>query len=96
MVTIMLKSRTLNHGHCGGSSISIANLANGGGDCGGREDGDSDNNNNNNNPNGRLGPIINSFSLAGFRPAKHFNRAQAMRSLRSVAFRSFRPFRYRK
>lgn len=94
MVTVMLKAaRTSNHGHCGGSSLSIANLANG---DGGRDDGDGDTNNNNNHPNGRLGPIINGFSLASFRPAKHFNRAQAMRSLRSVAFRSFRPFRYRK
>ncbi|XP_055534146.1 uncharacterized protein LOC129723760 [Wyeomyia smithii] len=59
------------------------------------------NNNNNNNGGGGgtgrlMGPLINGLSLAGFRPAKHFNRAQAMRSLRSVAFRSFRPFRYRK
>nr|XP_019552296.2 uncharacterized protein LOC109422118 [Aedes albopictus] len=108
MVTVMLKSRSSSHGHCGGSSISITNLTNGsagggGGGGGGGGDGsagdvDRDNNNHNNNhhQNGRLGPIINGFSLASFRPAKHFNRAQAMRSLRSVAFRSFRPFRYRK
>lgn len=94
MVTVMLKSRTSNHGHCANSSISITNLTNGTlGESGGGDNDDSDTNNNNN---GHLAPIINSFSLASFRPAKHFNRAQAMRSLRSVAFRSFRPFRYRK
>lgn len=94
MVTMMLRTRASGHSHCS-SGISITNISGcpeGGG--GGGEDG-SDTNNNNNNNNG-LGPIINSFSLANFRPAKHFNRAQAMRSLRSVAFRSFRPFRYRK
>lgn len=95
MVTVMLRTRNLGHNHCNGSlaSISITNISTAGYPDG-AEDG-SDTNNNHNNNNG-LGPIINSFSLANFRPAKHFNRAQAMRSLRSVAFRSFRPFRYRK
>ncbi|EDS45132.1 conserved hypothetical protein [Culex quinquefasciatus] len=107
MVTVMLRTRASGHSHCGGGSsaaISITNISNAGGypdgglgGGGGGDDGsDTNNNNNNNNNNNGLGPIINSFSLANFRPAKHFNRAQAMRSLRSVAFRSFRPFRYRK
>lgn len=102
MVTVMLRTRNLGHSHCGGSSasISITNISSGGysdgGGGGGSDDGSDTNNNHNNNNNNGLGPIINSFSLANFRPAKHFNRAQAMRSLRSVAFRSFRPFRYRK
>ena len=93
MVTVMLRTRNLGHSHCGGSSasISITNISSGGHPDGGDDGSDTNNNNNNG-----LGPIINSFSLANFRPAKHFNRAQAMRSLRSVAFRSFRPFRYRK
>uniref|UniRef100_A0A8D8JGG0 UDP-N-acetylglucosamine--peptide N-acetylglucosaminyltransferase 110 kDa subunit n=1 Tax=Culex pipiens TaxID=7175 RepID=A0A8D8JGG0_CULPI len=106
MVTVMLRTRASGHSHCGGGSsaaINITNISNNaggypdGGLGGGGDDGsDTNNNNNNNNNNNGLGPIINSFSLANFRPAKHFNRAQAMRSLRSVAFRSFRPFRYRK
>ncbi|XP_058831457.1 uncharacterized protein LOC131690027 [Topomyia yanbarensis] len=97
MVTVMLKSRGSSHGHCSSSAISIASLGTAAGDGSLGEDPANDNNNNNNNGPGRLmGPLINGFSLAAFRPAKHFNRAQAMRSLRSVAFRSFRPFRYRK
>lgn len=103
MVTVMLRTRNNSgHSHCGGSSssaISITNISGGcpeGGGTGGFGEDGSDTNNNHNNNNNGLGPIINSFSLANFRPAKHFNRAQAMRSLRSVAFRSFRPFRYRK
>lgn len=103
MVTVMLRTRNNSgHSHCGGgssSAISITNISGGcpeGGGTGGFGEDGSDTNNNHNNNNNGLGPIINSFSLANFRPAKHFNRAQAMRSLRSVAFRSFRPFRYRK
>lgn len=107
MVTVMLKTRHSSYGF-GTSAMSITNLSSSSSGSNGYLDGDypndSSDSNNNNNSNGihhnagagRLGPIINSFSLANFRPAKHFNRAQAMRSLRSVAFRSFRPFRYRK
>ncbi|XP_058444888.1 uncharacterized protein LOC131426285 [Malaya genurostris] len=92
MVTVMLKTRGSSHGHCNSSALNIAGSGAGDGAFG-----DDAANDNNNNSTGRLmGPLINGFSLAGFRPAKHFNRAQAMRSLRSVAFRSFRPFRYRK
>lgn len=108
MVTIMLKTRNSSHGHSNSSAISITSLIGGsttGGDSYSDEStGDESNNStnnlngtNNNDGTGRLmGPFINGLSLAGFRPAKHFNRAQAMRSLRSVACRSFRPFRYRK
>lgn len=112
MVAVMLKTRSSGHSHCSSAiSITNISSSGGvpgtsdGGYANGVSDDTSDSNNNNNNSNGgahpnngnsRLGPIINSFSLANFRPAKHFNRAQAMRSLRSVAFRSFRPFRYRK
>lgn len=98
MVTVMLRTRNNSgHSHCGSgnSAISITNISGGCPEGGGGSGEDGSDTNNNNNNNG-LGPIINSFSLANFRPAKHFNRAQAMRSLRSVAFRSFRPFRYRK
>ncbi|XP_055599784.1 uncharacterized protein LOC129748991 [Uranotaenia lowii] len=81
MVTVMLKNRSTGFGYgLYGSDAS--------------ETGDG--NNNNSNQHNGLVPIMNGFSLGSFRPAKHFNRAQAMRSLRSVAFRSFRPFRYRK
>ncbi|XP_053696152.1 uncharacterized protein LOC128743573 [Sabethes cyaneus] len=111
MVCFMLKTRSSSHGHSSNSSaISITNLIGGGttvvcdsysedtpGDDTNNLNGSNHNNNNNDGTGGRLmGPLINGLSLAGFRPAKHFNRAQAMRSLRSVAFRSFRPFRYRK
>lgn len=100
MVTIMLKTRSASHSHCS-SAINITNISASNGtaalvDSAGEDTSDNNNNSTNNNNNNGLGPIINGFSLAGFRPAKHFNRAQAMRSLRSVAFRSFRPFRYRK
>ncbi|XP_055616364.1 tetratricopeptide repeat protein 17-like [Toxorhynchites rutilus septentrionalis] len=85
MVSLMLRSRSSGSGFFSSPSYFSSN-----GGC--KEEPAA----NDPNDDSRLGPIINGFSLASFRPAKHFNRAQAMRSLRSVAFRSFRPFRYRK
>lgn len=91
IVTVTLKTRGASHSH-GSSTINLS-----GSSCpGGYADGTRENVNDAPNDNSRLGPIMNGFSLASLRPPKHFNRAQAMRSLRSVAFRSFRPFRYRK